>query len=210
MNENLLRMKEDVKFLVMDFETEDLNLYTTKPWQFACVIAQNGKVIREHNLLIKWPNLNISKEAEQITRFNRGIWESEGMDPKEAFELINEELDAADWIAGHNLLGFDVPVYRRSCERLGIKPLPIHRKLIDTLACGKGIKLERFYKPTENFFCYQMGMINERVDKKGFATLNAFCDYYSIPVDKSKLHDALYDVEKNYEVLKKMLWKIEI
>ena len=31
-----------------------------------------------------------------------------------------------------------------------------------------------------------------------------------IQFDAKKLHDALYDIEKNYEVFKKLIWNIEI
>jgi len=210
MNEHLLRMKRDVRFCVFDFETEDLNLFTSKPWQFACVVGMNGRVIQKKDIYVRWADLNISREAEQITRFNHLYWEAHARDPKEVFEEINEEFDKADWIVGHNILGYDIHVYRNSCRKLGIKPLPIHKKMLDTYACGKGIKLEAFYKPSDDFRNYQIRLLNERVMKRGFATLNAFSKLYDIPTDESKLHDALYDVEINYEVFKKMIWNIEI
>lgn len=210
MNEHLLRMRNDVKFCVFDFETEDLNLYTTKPWQFACVVATNQAILRKHDLMLGWSDLNISKEAEQITRFDLERWTNLAIDPKEAFETINEEFDKADYIAGHNLFGFDIHVYRSACRKLGIKALPIHYKMIDTMCVGKGIKLENFYKPGENFLHYQLRMLHTRVDKRGFATLHAFCKLYEIETDETKLHDALYDVTVNWSVLKKMLWNVEI
>lgn len=210
MNEHLLRMKKDTRFCVFDFEAEDLNLFAAKPFQFSCVVGTQNRILREHNLFMKWDNFNISREAEFITRFNRDEWSRVAQSPNEVFKLINEEFKAADWIVGHNILGYDIHVYRRACQRLGIKPLPIEDKLIDTMACGKGIKLERFYKPTEHFLKYQIGMASKRPPKKGFATLAAFAKLYDIQMDETKLHDALYDVGINYEVLKKMLWQIEI
>lgn len=210
MNEHLLRSNNKAKFCVFDFETEDLNLFAAKPWQFACVVGTNQGIFRKHNLLLRWPNLNISKEAEQITRFDRLKWEANAIDPKKAFETINEEFDAADYIAGHNIFGYDIHIYRSSCRRLGIKPLPIQKKFIDTMACGKGIKLELHFKPGDKFVRYQMRMANNIVMKRGFATLTAFAKLYSIPIDETKTHDALYDVEINYQVLKKMLWQVEV
>lgn len=210
MNQNLLRMKKNVKICVFDFETENLNLFTSKPWQFACVQLFNNQVVNSHDIYIKWPNLRISKEAEIITRFDRNKWNEEGRDPKEVFLEINEIFDKADYIAGHNILGYDIHIYRSGCKRLGIKPLPIHKKMIDTLACGKGIKLEIPYNPTDDFLKYQIKMLTNIITKKGFATLSAFAKYYDIQFDETRLHDALYDVELNAEVLKKMLWNIEI
>lgn len=210
MNEHLLRMNKKAKFCVFDFETEDLNLYSAKPWQFACVVGTQDCIIRKHDLLLRWKDLNISKEAEQITRFDRLKWEAHAVDPKKVFELIHEEFEAADYICGHNILGYDIHVYRSACRKLGIKPYPLQKKAIDTMACGKGIKLEIFYKPGEKFLSYQIRMANNIVAKRGFATLAAFAKLYDIPTDENKLHDALYDVTINYEVLKKMLWQIEV
>lgn len=210
MNEHLLRSNKAAKFCVFDFETEDLNLFSAQPWQFACVSATQDTVFRKHNLLLRWPNLNISKGAEQVTRFNRLTWEANAIDPNKAFEIINAEFDAADWIGGHNIFGYDIHIYRSSCRRLGIKPLPIHKKFIDTMACGKGIKLELHYQPSEKFIRYQMRMVNNIILKKGFATLTAFAKLYGIEIDETKTHDALYDVEINYQVLKKMLWQVEV
>ncbi len=213
MNEHLLRMDKNATFCVFDFETEDLNLFSALPWQFACVVGTTKGILRKRDVLLKWPNLNISREAEQITRFDREKWKREGRDPKEMFLKINEEFDKADWIAGHNILGYDIHIYRRSCRRLGIKALPIHKKFIDTFPCGKGIKLELFYKPEDDFQSYQnqmLNLLNATVKKRGFATLSTFAKLYKINVDESRLHDALYDVEINYQVLLKMLWSIEI
>jgi DNA polymerase III epsilon subunit-like protein len=210
MNEHLLRMNKKAKFCVFDFETEDLNLYTAKPWQFACVVGTNDCIIRKHDMLLRWPDLNISKEAEQITRFDRLKWEAHSIDPKKVFETIHNEFEEADWIAGHNILGYDIHVYRSSCRRLGIKPYPIEKKAIDTMACGKGIKLEIFYKPGQKFLSYQMQLADFPVIKRGFATLSTFAKLYDIHTEENRLHDALYDVTINFEVLKKMLWQIEI
>ncbi len=48
------------------------------------------------------------------------------------------------------------------------------------------------------------------IDRKTKKKLIDLCKDYDIPVDPSKLHDAMYDIEQNYEVFKKMLWEVEI
>jgi DNA polymerase III epsilon subunit-like protein len=46
---------------------------------------------------------------------------------------------------------------------------------------------------------------------KGVKTnLMSLCDKYKIDFDPSKLHDALYDIEKNFEVFKKLIWSHDI
>lgn len=210
MNENLLRMKKDTKFCVFDFETEDLNLFSAKPWQFACVVGTQNKIIRKHDLFIGWKDLNISREAELITRFNEHEFKSKAQDPKKCLEIINQEFSEAEWISGHNILGYDIHIYRRYCRRMGVKPYPIQDKFIDTMCCGKGLKLDIKYQAGQDFLSYQIKMANEIIRKRGFATLSTFAKEYEIETKEDKLHDALYDVEINFEVLKKMLWHIEI
>ena len=47
--------------------------------------------------------------------------------------------------------------------------------------------------------------------ERGLKTnLKFLCQKYSIDFDESKLHDALYDIEKNYEVFNKQVWEIEL
>ena len=45
---------------------------------------------------------------------------------------------------------------------------------------------------------------------KGRNRLIDLCRQYDIKFNEKKLHDALYDIEKNYEVFKKLIWNIEV
>ena len=210
MNEELLRFNKDATFLVMDFETTGLNLFLSKPWQFACVMGKGGKIFEKHNIFIHWDSLNMEKGAEIATRFDMGAWADKAIPTKEAFKTINEKFEEADYIGGHNLLGYDANIYYSSCERIGVTPYPIHTKILDTLSFGKGIKLETPYRKGEDVMAYQLRMASIIVRKRGFATLSAFADYYDIKFDPDKLHDALEDVSLNYKVLMKMIWDIEL
>ena len=40
--------------------------------------------------------------------------------------------------------------------------------------------------------------------------LGACCKRYDISLDSSRLHDAKYDIQKNYEVFQKIIWELEI
>jgi DNA polymerase III epsilon subunit-like protein len=48
------------------------------------------------------------------------------------------------------------------------------------------------------------------IDRKSKKKLIDLCKDYDITIDKEKLHDAMYDIEQNYEVFKKMLWEVAI
>lgn len=212
MNENLLRYNETAKFCVFDFEAENLNLWLSKPLQFACVVATPKKILKEINFYIKWPEINMSLGAEQVTRFNYQKWEEEGIPPEEAFKIINREFEEVDWIGGHNILGYDISVYRSSCKKLGFQPVNINQKIFDTFPVTKGLpeKLNVAYRNGDSFFHYQMKLLDIIVKKRGYATLKTLCGMMDIHYDEGLAHDALYDVRVNYKAILKLLWKIEI
>jgi DNA polymerase III epsilon subunit-like protein len=212
MNEGLLRYKKDAKICVFDFETEDLNLANTKPWQFACVVGTIDKITKEYDLFIDWEDLNMSKSAEQITRFDCDKWNKIKKDAKKTFTLINQIFEWTDYIIGHNIIGFDMHVYYATCYRLGLKPVDITSKILDTSCLIKGLpeKLDIPISDGGNLFEYQMKMYHTVVKKRGFATLGALCKLFDVEYDTSMAHDALMDVRWNYEAFKKLIWKINI
>ena len=212
MNEDLLRYNKEAVFCTYDFEGESLNLYASKPWQFACILATQDKIIEKHDIFIKWPNLNLSKGAEIVTKIDYARWEREGIAPKDALKIINGCFNKGDYIVGHNLLGYDNHIYRSMCRMLKREPLPAHNKILDTFCLMKGLaeRLDIPYQKGSDLLEYQMKMVHKIVRKRGFATLGALCKLFDIDYDKNKAHDALYDVEVNFKAFKKMLWKIEI
>jgi DNA polymerase III alpha subunit (gram-positive type) len=211
-NENLLRFRDDVKFCTFDFETENLNLYSTKPWQFACVLATTKQTIERVNILINWPNLNISKDAERITRADKFQIAREGLSPKEAIDRIHKVFSKADYYVGHNILNFDIPVYRSFCREVGEKPFPIHNKAFDTMSLLKGLpeRLDIPYDGKSSILEYQKKLSNKIVRKKGFASLGGGCKLMEVEYDSNQAHDALYDVVVNFNLFKKLLWKVNL
>jgi DNA polymerase III epsilon subunit-like protein len=225
MNDHLLRFDYKKTYLCIDYETESLNLAESKPWQFAAVkfrlkeYAKTGEsrinVLEEHDIYIGWDYINISKDAATITRFDRAKWARLAVDPKKAFEKTAKLYDEADYIVGHNLLGYDINIDRNSRLRLGLPVLPIHKKILDTLPLGRGIegRLNIPYTPDKNLLHYQLKMYHycpPEAKKRGFATLGGFCKLFNIDYDPQMAHDALYDVTRNAEVFAALLHKIEI
>ena len=79
---------------------------------------------------------------------------------------------------------------------------------IDTLCLAKAI-----YKEVElngNDFLSWQFKLNSFHERGMRLNLGACCKTYEVDFDPTKLHDALYDIKKNYEVFKKMLWKVKI
>ena len=47
MLDNLLRFKKDQKYIFFDYETEGLNLYSSKPFQLSFIISEGQKIIEK-------------------------------------------------------------------------------------------------------------------------------------------------------------------
>ena len=82
-------------------------------------------------------------------------------------------------------------------------------RVLDTNCLARAIKNDIKFDQSSCLISWQYKLLNYR--KKGVKTnLKQLCKDYSIEFDDSKLHDALYDVEKTFEVLNKIIWDIEI
>ena len=64
--------------------------------------------------------------------------------------------------------------------------------------------------PDKNdLLAWQLRYLNYR--ERGLKTSQKYLlQNYGIDFDESKLHDALYDIEKNFEIFQKQIWELEI
>lgn len=213
MNSELLRFDKKQKYIVFDFETCNLNLASpdNKPWQLAFILAEGNKVVQKFDYYIKWKDLNISKDAEKITGFSRSKYNANAVDAKEVLDHFETYLYNKDYInVGHNILGFDIyihNIFRRLLnKRTDYSYLD---RSIDTLSIAKAIQKEIPYNKNDSFSVFQMKLNSFR--ERGMSlNLASCCKKYDIDFDPSKLHDALYDITKNFDFFSKMLWNIEI
>lgn len=98
-------------------------------------------------------------------------------------------------------------IYRRL---LGKRPdYSYLNQLIDTLCLARAINNDITLSSSDNLLEWQYKMISLR-KAKGRNKLIDLCKQYDIRFNAKKLHDALYDIQKNYEVFKKLIWNIEI
>jgi len=215
MKEELLRFRKNQKYLIFDYETCNLNLVAgnNKPWQLAFMAVEGDRVIDKQDYWLKWKNLNVSPEAARITGFSKAKYKDKAVDPKKALEHFETYLYDKNYIkVGHNLLGFDV--YMHNLHRMLVSPKlkPDHKyvhQLVDTLCLAKAVKKQIKFNQGDNFLAWQYRLSN-LIERGLRASLKQCCKDYSVDFNPSKLHDALYDVNINYEVFKKMIWDIEI
>ena len=212
MREDLLRFNNKLNLLFFDYETCSLNLCSSsnKPWQLAFIAIKDGRVIEKVDYHLDWEDLKVSPAAAKITGFNLKSHKKKAIDPAKALKHFETYLyDPSFWKVGHNILGFDVYIHGIHRRLLN---LPVNYEympsLIDTACLAKAIKKDIHFK-NESLLSWQY-KLNHLIERGLKVNLQQCCKDYSIDFDPSLLHDALYDIEKNYEIFQKMIWEVEI
>lgn len=214
MDENLLRYKfPTFKYLVIDTETCDLRLFGlgNYPWAIAYLVCEGDKIIEQNDYLLKWPNLKVSKDAAQITRFDPKIIDEHGLDPRFILEDIIKKLNNTDYnIVGQNILNFDCYILHHAAKELGLSlDYKWLERLLDTNCIARGWKNNQKPKENESLLAWQFRMNELRV--KGIKTSNkALAKEFSLPYDEDEAHRALFDVNLSKKIFKELIWKIEI
>ena len=122
MDSHLLRFKDDKLFVFIDFETENLclNFSNNVPWQMAMLKSKGGEKTDERDIMIEWDRkVNVSAEAAKITRFSYDKYNKLKIPHTEAFEVMEQWLEEADYIVGHNILGFDMYLISEYYKKMG-------------------------------------------------------------------------------------------
>jgi len=213
MIKELLRFKSDQKYMFFDFETCGLNLGSlrNKPWQLAFITIENQRIKEKADYWLKWDDIKVSEGAAKVTGWTQKKYEERAVDPRGPLDHFEKYLYDDSYLkVGHNILGFDVYMHgivrRLLNKQVEYSYLP---KLVDTLCLSRAINNDIKLQGTDNFLHWQYKMISLR-KSKGKNKLIDLCRQYDVPFNIKKLHDALYDIEKNHEVFNKLIWNIEI
>ena len=212
MDEHLLRYDKSKTFVFIDLETFNLclNFCHNLPWQIGMIKAKGDFKTDSKNFYIKWnTDLKISDDAARITRYDHKKVQRECLDIKEAFPTIKDWLDHADYIVGHNILGFDIFLIKELYESMGCHWDHLMNKIIDTNCMARGAKYGTPYKPNTDLLEYQYKIYHtKRKDVK--SSLTFLGKENSIDHDYDKLHDAINDLDLNLKVWNKLKWQIEV
>lgn len=211
--DNLLRFKFNQRYVIFDFETEGLSLVSSRPWQVSWGVAEGRKLLSVHNHYIAWEDLNISEKAAAVTRFDKADYIRRREDPFHVFPKLWQDInDENNLLVGHNILQFDIYILNIYRQKLG---LPTDYKFLDrcldtnalSIAVKKGLQ-----PPNANgsvSLSWQYRLLNAR--ERGVKTnMGAMLKHYDIPHESDKLHDAEYDIRKNFELFHKLIQDIEI
>lgn len=207
-----LSYNKDLDFIVIDVETENLNLSCqyNRPWEVAMMVCRGKSIISEYSDCILWPDLNLSAGAARKTKFNKDHYYSVAKPPEEVWNNLKPYFENDNYyIVTQNGLGFDTYLIKSWLELIGQWHgyTWIERSIDINL-------LSRAYhysvKPdTSKFLAWQYKMMTDR--RRGVKTnLRAMCKEFGIEFDDSKYHEALYDVQKTREVFLQLIYKLDL
>lgn len=209
--EDLLRFKFDQKYVIFDTETEGLNLVTSKPWQLAWIEATGKKIVKKQNRFLKWDDLNVSEDAAKVTGFDKKDYESKAEDPAVVFKEFMDLISQDDVIVvGQNILGYDLYILGVIARNLNIiMDYSFINNCFDTKAIATALAKGNKTPDKDDFIGWQIKWLHYR--ERGLKTNQKFLlQHYEIDFNEAKLHDALYDIEKNFEIFQKQLWQLDI
>tara|TARA_Y100001951_G_C11284665_1_gene267798 strand:- start:229 stop:870 length:642 start_codon:yes stop_codon:yes gene_type:complete len=213
MDNHLIRYQNQNNVFI-DLETFNLCLsfHHNRPWQAAMIKTENDKPTGKRDIYVDWwkeTDLDISDDAARITKFNKKKVMSKAIPSPEAFVQLSEWLDEADYIIGHNIIGFDVYLIKEWYQYEKKDWSHLAKKFIDTNCIAKAYKMQTLPSEGEDLLEFQYKMYHKRV--RGLKTnQTALGKEFKIDFDYDSLHDALNDIELNIEIWKQLKWRIEI
>ena len=209
--EDLLRFKFNQKYVIFDTETEGLNLVTSKPWQLAWIEAEGKQIKKKQNRFLMWEDVNVSEDAARVTGFDHKSYVKQAEDPAIVYEEFINLINQDDvMIIGQNLLGYDIYILGVIARQLGLKiDYSFVNRIFDTKAIATALAKGNKTPDNDDFASWQIKWLNYR--ERGLKSNQKYLlEYYDIDFDPKKLHDALYDIEKNFEIFLKQIWELEI
>jgi hypothetical protein len=215
-------------YLVVDTETNSLDVMSDAclPVQVGWLAAEHGAVKHHGALLLDWsrPGTGVDPAwlAETLEATRAGMaarghpyhvtidrMKSEGVDPVEGLgafaDLIAQALDGGFWVAGHNLIGFDLPLLARVFrQRLGRAPAIPPGRVLDTMLVERARMLKRC-PPADGDGDHVAWLEGVRKVRTVKSNLGEHCvEVYKLAVDASKAHDAGADCRTNYLLIEAM------
>lgn len=123
-----------MKIAFFDFETTGKDIKTDRVTQLAVCLydTEDKRLIRSFSdTLYSEEYPSIHPDAAEVTKTTDAWIQRAGSLPYESFMMLLHFFNSADWIAGHNIRQFDLPVLEAELERMHLKMNPI-QKCIDT------------------------------------------------------------------------------
>lgn len=200
------------RFVFWDVETNGLNLVFSQPYQLSYIIVQGGKIIEKVDDYIWWDNYQMPDAAAKVNRFNRTNYEKRARPLGEVMKRFEEKCKGAT-LVGHNVLNFDIYMLTMLYKAAGMNhDFWWMDKIVDTCALSKSYLTKRKnndFEDWEEFVGWQLSSISIH-DRTLKSSQGFMLKHFDIPFVEERLHEALYDVEKNKEVFEKLLFTLKL
>lgn len=210
--DQLFRFKKNLKYIVIDTETESLNNYYSRPWEVSWLVVHGKEIVKKYEKFPLIKDLNLSKGAAKITRFDKEEYKTKAESAIEVYKLLKTFLYNPEYIiVGLNYLGFDIyqiaALQRELNEKVDYSYI---NRVYDVLSLGRAYKQNfKFPEQKEKITPWMYQLINVKV--KGLkAGLEALCKEFKLNYSEEEHHSGVYDIIKTKEIFEQLYWKLEI
>lgn len=195
-------IKYNQKFIDFDTETTGLNLFFSTPWELSYVEGKGDKILKEEQIYIDIPNLQLSPLIRKLTNFNDQKYHDTKVSPQVALDKFQSFVEDPDYIfVGQNIIKYDIFILNNLYRELGFEfDFSIMDRMMDTrfLAIAAINNLE---KPRGgNYLNWFYKLHNDSSLVRKGVTQEALLKRFGIDYDPKRLHDGLYDVNMNWKV----------
>lgn len=201
--------------VIFDVETENLNVGMCRPYQIGYRVEENKKVLARKDIWIDIPNLKVSEGAARVTGFTYDEWDRRKEPLVSTLDQIEADFfsDPDTIFVAHNGLGLDIYILRNlfleGGREIDFKKMILNFRDTLSLSRARYLQLTPPEMGTPEFarFQYQMLAAHERGMKMKLADM---CKEMDIPIDISKTHDALYDVDLTSQLDTKLIYALDL
>ncbi len=194
-------MRYPKTYVVFDFETTGLDHLKDKVTEIGALKVENGVEVDRLNILIKWPDVEISEKISELTGITNELIAAEGIDPEAAIEKFRMFI-AGHILIGHNIYNFDLKFLDQLLHPKGDLWRWWMDNFIDTAVHVKAKKIDHDRRFNQSYEDWAAEVMETRAFGIKF-NVGLCCD--ELGIDKSiGQHRAMNDVILTNEIYKKI------
>jgi len=159
-------------YIVFDLETTGRSIYSDRAIELGFVGVSDRKIAFELSWLVNW-NIAVPPDATAKNHITTEMAMSGKWGPR-LLPMLHPVLE--DWASryvfvGHNLMKFDVPLFRTELAKLGLKWNISEDQMIDTLGMARAVFLKEGPSNGETLGGFMRRMVNKPVGGFSMDTL---------------------------------------
>jgi len=194
----------DQHYLILDCETDGLNLCYSRPWEVALLFCKGNNIIESKQLFIDVPNLNLSQEIRMLTGFDEREYNLNKKPPKEVWDICKKYIyDPKYILVGQNILKYDSWLLKSLAKLAGEEDFDFSftKRILDTRFLGLAHK-NGIEKPRDGDYEKWFYKLHNDKNIKGNVGQLTLLKEFGIEFNKESLHSAEYDCRMCFEIFK--------